>query len=251
MVDNEETLSDPPSRSVPGLTKLLVVAAVASAVYVGYTQFGDQLSLEGLANKEAELRQFQQDHPVLVYGVAFTIYVAVTALSLPGATGMTLALGWFFGFWRSLVLVSFASTTGATLAFLLSRYLLRDSIQSKFGDRLASFNQALQDEGSFYLFTVRLIPAVPFFVINVVMGLTPIRTMTYWWVSQIGMLPGTAVYVYFGSSFPDLKTLAVKGPGGILSPPLIAAFVILGLFPIVVKKLMQRFRPPAIQTDRN
>ena len=120
---------------------------------------------------------------------------------------MTLVVAWYFGFWKGLVLVSFASTCGATLAFLLSRYLLRDIIQSKFGERLKTFNESLDREGAFYLFTLRLIPAVPFFVINVVMGLTRIRTTTFWWISQVGMLAGTCVYVYAGSNIPSLSQL--------------------------------------------
>ena len=116
--------------------------------------------------------------------------------------------GWYFGLAPAVILVSFASTSGATIAFLLSRYLFRDAIQTRFRDQLAKFNQALQREGAFYLFTLRLIPAVPFFVINVVMGLTPIRTLTFWWVSQVGMLAGTIVYVYAGSTIPSLAHLA-------------------------------------------
>jgi len=188
--------------------KLLVLAAVAGVIAIAYTQFRDQLSLDYLADQEAALRQFRTGHPILVYGIAFLAYVAITGLSLPGAAAMTLLMGWYFGFWRALVLVSFASTAGATIAFLLSRYLLREAVQRKFGDRLSSFNEALRREGAFYLFTLRLIPAVPFFVINVVMGLTPIRVWTYWWVSQVGMLAGTMVYVYAGSSIPTLEQLA-------------------------------------------
>ena len=156
---------------------------------------------------------------------------------------MTLLLGWLLGFWRAVILVSFASTTGATLAFLISRFLLWDSIQNKFGDRLASFNRALEREGAFYLFTLRLVVAVPFVMINLVMGLTPIRTATFWWVSQLGMLPGTAVYVYAGSTVPELKALAEEGTGGVFSLQLVVAFALLGIFPIVVKKIMQRIRP--------
>ncbi len=222
--------------------KLGVLAIVLVVIAVGYTQFSDSLSLDSLASREAELRRYQEDYPGLVYGIAFLIYVAVTGLSLPGATGMTLLLGWYFGFWRSVLLVSFASTSGATLAFFLSRYLFRETIQNRFGDRLAVFNKSLESEGAFYLFTLRLIPAVPFFVINVVMGLTRIRPWTYWWVSQLGMLPGTAVYVYAGSSVPNMTTLAERGVGGILSPQLIAAFVVLGIFPLIVKQVMQRLR---------
>lgn len=223
--------------------KLFVLAVVVAAVVIGYVQFRDTLTLQNLAAKEAELKTVQQEHPWLVYGAAFLVYVVVTGLSLPGATVLTLTCGWFFGFWRGVVLVSFASTTGATVAFLVSRFLLRDSIQSRFGEKLATFNRALEREGAFYLFMLRLIPAVPFFVINVVMGLTPIRTRTYWWVSQLGMIPGTAVYVYAGSSVPNLATLAEKGAKGILSPQLIVAFALLGLVPLILKKAMQRFRP--------
>ena len=222
--------------------KLLVPGLLAVIVAIGYVQFGNVLSFENLARHESSLRDFQQNNPVLVYGLAFLIYVGATGLSLPGAAGLTLVFAWYFGFWRAFVLVSFASTAGATLAFLLSRYLLRDYVQTKFGERLQVFNENLRKEGAFYLFTLRLIPAVPFFAINVVMGLTPLRTSTYWWVSQVGMLPGTAVYVYAGSSFPDLATLAKKGAGGILTLNLLIAFIILGLFPIVAKRVMDAIR---------
>ena len=232
------------------IIKVVALLAIGAAAFFAYQNYGDSLKLQSLASKESELRQYQADNPILVYAVAFLVYVAVTGLSLPGATVMTLVFGWYFGFVRGLILVSFASTAGATLAFLLSRYLLRDTIQSKFGDKLAAFNDSLKREGAFYLFTSRLIPALPFFVINVVMGLTPVKTSTFWWVSQLGMLPGTAVYVYAGSQFPDLKTLAEKGPGGILTPQLIAAFVVLGLFPLVVKKLMAQFRAPIHLQDK-
>lgn len=223
--------------------KLVVLVVVGAAATIGFVMFRDTLTFQNLAAKEAELRSFQQDNVMLAYGAAFLLYVAVTGLSLPGATVLTLACGWFFGFWRAVVLVSFASTTGATVAFLVSRFLLRDSIQSRFGEKLATFNRALEREGAFYLFVLRLIPAVPFFVINVVMGLTPIRTKTYWWVSQFGMLPGTAVYVFAGASVPNLATLAEKGAKGILTPQLLVAFALLGLVPLILKKILQRFRP--------
>ncbi len=235
-------------KSSRNWTKLLVLAAIVGAAAVFYFQFRDSLTLSALAQKESALRGLQQTQPVLVYGVAFAIYVAVTGLSLPGAAALTLLCGWLFGFWRGVLLVSFASTAGATVAFLVSRFLLRDSIQRKFGDRLATFNRALEQEGAFYLFMLRLIPAVPFFVINVVMGLTPVGVSTFWWVSQLGMLPGTAVYVYAGASVPDLNTLAQKGATGILSPQLLIAFVLLGLFPLLLKKVIAMFRPAAAGT---
>ena len=230
------------SKPNNSLRKVVVLVFVVAAVAVLYSQFSGQLTLENLAKQESALREYQQEHPVLIYGAAFLLYVAVTGLSLPGAAGLTLTYGWYFGLVPGVILVSFASTTGATVAFLLSRYLFRDAIQNKFGDRLVDFNRALENEGAFYLFTLRLIPAVPFFVINVVMGLTPMRVWTYWWVSQLGMFPGTIVYVYAGSSVPDLNTLAQQGTSGILSPQLFVAFVILGLFPLVAKKIMQAVR---------
>ncbi len=231
-------------RSAPprNLTKLLVFGLVFAVVAALYSQFSDQLTLENLATQESALRDYQQQHPVLIYGIAFLLYVAVTGLSLPGAAVLTLSYGWYFGLVPAFILVSFASTAGATVAFMLSRYLFRDTIQRRFGDRLADFNKALEQEGAFYLFTLRLIPAVPFFVINVVMGLTPMRVWTFWWISQLGMLAGTFVYVYAGSSVPDLTTLAEKGTSGILTPQLFVAFAVLGLFPLTVKKIMQAVR---------
>ncbi len=223
--------------------KWVVFLVVVAIGVIAYTQFGDLLSLENLAKQESGLRTFQADHPILVYGAAFLVYVLATGLSLPGAAVLALVYGWYFGLLRGLVLVSFASTAGATLAFLLSRFLFRDSIQKRFGQRLESFNEALEKEGPFFLFTLRLIPAVPFFVINAVMGLTPVRTVTFWWVSQLGMLAGTAVYVYAGSSVPDLQTLADEGIGAVFSPSqlfqIVIAFVLLGLFPLIVRFAMK------------
>ncbi len=225
--------------------KAVILLVVIGVVIVGYTLFGDLLSLENLAKQETQLRTLQAESPLLVFGAAFLIYVAVTGFSLPGAAILTLAYGWYFGWIRGLVLVSFASTTGATIAFLFSRFLFRDAIQNRFGDRLQSFNQSLEKEGPFFLFTLRLIPAVPFFVINAVMGLTPIPTRTFWWVSQLGMLAGTAVFVYAGSSVPDLQTLADKGIGAVFTPSqmtqIVIAFVLLGLFPLIVRYAMKFF----------
>lgn len=219
--------------------KIVLLLAVAGTIVVVYTQFGDLLTFKNLAREEARLRSFQQQHPVLVYGAAFLLYVTVTGLSLPGATVLTLTYGWYFGVLRGVIVVSFASTTGATLAFLMSRFLFRDTIQRRFGDRLEGFHQALAREGPFYLFTLRLIPAVPFFVINAVMGLTPIRTRTFWWVSQLGMLAGTTVYVYAGSSVPSLQKLADQGINAVFTPrqltQIVIAFVLLGLFPLAVR----------------
>lgn len=225
--------------------KLVVLTLVAAVVIVAYSQLGDALTLANLARQESQLRAFQEQHPLLVYGMAFLAYVVVTGLSLPGAAVLTLVYGWYFGLVRGVIVVSFASTCGATLAFLLSRFLFRDAIRRRFGDRLDKFNQALEREGPYFLFTLRLIPAVPFFVINAVMGLTPIRTRTFWWVSQLGMLAGTTVYVYAGSSVPSLQTLADEGISAVFTPSqltqIVIAFALLGMFPLAVRWLMKLF----------
>ena len=226
-----------------GLGKKLALLVLIAGIVMAYVQFGNGLTLTNLARQESHLRAFQLQHPVLVYGAAFLVYAVVTGLSLPGATALTLAYGWYFGIFRGVLVVSFASTSGATLAFLLSRFLFRDAIARRFGDRLDKVNRALEREGPFYLFTLRLIPVVPFFVINAVMGLTPIRTRTFWWVSQLGMLAGTSVYVYAGSSVPGLWSLADEGMNAVFSPnqltQLMTAFVLLGIFPVAVRGLMK------------
>lgn len=233
--------------------KIALLLAVLAAACLLYWRFGHLLQLDDLAEREAQLKAFQSSSPVLVFGIALVVYVAVTGLSLPGAALLSLVIGWYFGFWRGLVLVSFASTMGATVAFLLSRYFFRDVVASRFGERLKAFDAALQREGGFYLFTLRLIPAVPFFVINAVMGLTKIRTWTFWWVSQLGMLPGTAVYIYAGSSVPDLQTLSEKGVQAVFTPTqltqITAAFALLGLFPLAVKWLLKVFGPTQSSTE--
>lgn len=225
--------------------KLILFTIIAvSVVAVGFT-FRDTLSLSSLAARENQLRQFQSEHPLGTYGLAFAIYVVVTGLSLPGAAALTLVYGWYFGFTKTLVLVSFASTAGATLAFLSSRYFLRDAIETRYGESMRTFQRKLAEEGPFYLFTLRLIPAVPFFVINLVMGLTPIAARTFWWVSQLGMLPGTAVFVYAGSRVPNLNTLAEKGIGAVFAPAQLTqitiAFALLGTFPLIVRYTLSRF----------
>ncbi|MEE2638733.1 MAG: TVP38/TMEM64 family protein [Acidobacteriota bacterium] len=233
-------LTEVPDVPRPRRTKLIVLTAVAVVTVVGYLKFGDLLSLEALAQRESTLRAFKDARPGFVYGVACLVYVTVTGLSLPGAAALTLVFGWYFGFLPGIVLVSLASTAGAAVAFLLSRYVVRGSIQTKFGDRLRTFNDALVRDGAFYLFTLRLVPGVPFFVINLVMGLTSLRLGTFWWVSQVGMLPGTAVYVYAGATVPDLQTLNEASVDGILTPQIVAAFVLLGVFPLLVKSAVPR-----------
>lgn len=241
--------SPQPSRAANAASwtiRLGVLAAVLGAILAAWPFFGQYLSLEYLSAREAELVSWGRQYPAEVIAAAFAIYVTVTALSLPGAAVLTLTLAWLFhrlfggtaGFAVAVLLVSFASTTGATLAFLLSRYLFRAAVQRRFRERLADFNAALQRDGALYLLTLRLIWAVPFFVINLVMGLTPIKVRTFWWVSQVGMLPGTCAYVYAGWSVPSLSKLAERGTAGIVSPHLLIAFALLGVFPLLVRKLL-------------
>ena len=248
-VQSDSRRSSPSTRR----SKVIVFAVLALIIGVVALVFRDELTLRSLASWEAQLREFQEQHPIAVYAIAFAVYVSVTGLSLPGAAALTLLYGWYFGFTRGLVLVSFASTAGATIAFLSSRFFLREAVQARYGESLASIQKRLADEGAFYLFTLRLIPAVPFFVINLAMGLTPIKTRTFWWVSQLGMLPGTAVYVYAGRSVPDLKVLAEDGAGAVFEPrqlfQLAIAFALLGIFPLAVRRIVAAFttRSRAVQ----
>jgi pyruvate/2-oxoglutarate dehydrogenase complex dihydrolipoamide dehydrogenase (E3) component/uncharacterized membrane protein YdjX (TVP38/TMEM64 family) len=215
------------------LVVLILVAALAAAFFA--LDLGQYLSLEHLKAQQAALETYTREHPLQATLAYFLVYVAVTALSLPGAVVMTLAGGAVFGLLWGTVVVSFASTLGATLAFLVSRFLLRDWVHRHFGARLAPINAGVEKDGAFYLFTLRLVPVFPFFLINLAMGLTPIRTRTFYWVSQVGMLAGTLVYVNAGTQLARLESL-----GGILSPGLLGSFALLGLFPLVAKKIVER-----------
>jgi pyruvate/2-oxoglutarate dehydrogenase complex dihydrolipoamide dehydrogenase (E3) component/uncharacterized membrane protein YdjX (TVP38/TMEM64 family) len=214
--------------------KLLLLAALILLV-VGFFAFdlGRFFSLDYVKAARGDFAALYQSQPALVLGVFFAVYVAVTALSLPGAAIMTLLGGAIFGLWVGTLVVSFASSLGATLAMLVSRYVLRDSVKSKFGARLADLDRGIEREGAFYLFTLRLVPVFPFFVINLLMGLTAMKATTFYWVSQLGMLAGTLVYVNAGTQLAQISSLQ-----GILSPGLIGSFVLLGLFPLVAKKIV-------------
>ena len=194
---------------------------------------GQYFTLESAKTQQVELQDTISANPIVSTVVYFVLYVIVTALSLPGAAIMTLLGAALFGFWWSLIIVSFASTLGATLAFLFSRFILRDWVQAKFGHRLNTINRGIEREGSFYLFTLRLIPVFPFFLINLLMGLTPIKTRTFYLVSQAGMLAGTAVYINAGTQLGQINTLS-----GIISPPVLISLVLLGIFPLLTKTVM-------------
>lgn len=253
LAEDESAPPDSRKKHSPGFNRVRRGLILLSLVVAGvlFWKYRHLLTLQAVADHEAWLRARHQQSPGLFVAAVFGVYVAVTGTSLPGATVLTLAVGWFFGFWPALVLVSFASTAGASTALLLSRYLLRDMIQHRFHRRLKTFNEALRDEGAFYLFTLRLTPVVPFFVVNLVMGLTPMKLRTFWLVSQLGMLPGTCIYTWAGASIPSAERLATIGPGEVLSPRVIAALVLLGLFPLVMKKLLGWLAPKALETVEN
>ncbi len=214
------------------LRKTLLLLTLASALALFWAfDLGRFLSLEQLKASQAGLAALYQRHPWQVAGAYFGIYVLATALSLPGAVLLTLAGGALFGLLWGTVIVSFASSVGATLAFLASRFLLRDVVRERFGRRLAEIDRGLERDGAFYLFTLRLIPVVPFFLINLLMGLTRMKTLTFHAVSQVGMLAGTLVYVNAGTQLARLDSLQ-----GILSPALIGSFVLLGLFPMIARR---------------
>lgn len=229
------------------LLLLLLVTALAAAFFI--FDLGQYLSLDYLKQTRDQFQELYQQNALMVMAAFFCLYVLVTALSVPGAAVMTLAGGALFGFWRGLVLISFASTIGATLAFVFARYLLRDWVQSRLGKRLQRINKGVEREGSFYLFTLRLIPVFPFWLINLAMALTPMKTITFYWVSQVGMLAGTAVYVNAGKQLGEISSL-----GDILSLDLLLSFALLGIFPLLVKKGMELYRrksgKPLPQVDK-
>ncbi|HEV2079515.1 MAG TPA: FAD-dependent oxidoreductase [Allosphingosinicella sp.] len=213
---------------------LLVLAAIAAFFLFDLSAY---LSLAELKARQEQLAGFVEQRPLLAIGAFFLLYVAVTALSLPGAAIMTLAAGAIFGLWIGILVTSFASTIGATIAFLTSRYLLRDWVKGRFGKRVDAIDKGVARDGAFYLVTLRLIPLFPFFLINLAMGLTAMRTLTYAVASQIGMLPGTAVYVNAGTQLARIESTS-----DILSPALLGSLVLLGLFPLLAKWLIGRLR---------
>ena len=223
------------------IKKAILVLVLLGAI-VAYFVFdlGQILSLENFKASQSEIVAAKDSNPILYIAGFFILYVAVTGLSIPGAAIMSLVAGALFGVLMGTIIVSFASTLGATLALLSARFVLRDWVQGKFGERLRAVDDGLEKDGAFYLFTLRLIPVFPFFVINLLMGLTRIKTRTFFWVSQLGMLPATIVFVNAGTQISRIESTS-----GLLSPTLIASFVALAFFPWAAKgivALVQRSR---------
>ena len=219
---------------------LMLVLVIAAAI--AWQLFNAYFSLKDLAAAEESVRQFVQQNLLIALLIAFFVYIIVTGFSVPGAVPLSLTCAIIFGFWLALLVVSFASTIGATLAFLASRYLFRESIENRFGERLQIVNSALESEGWFYLFSMRLIPYIPFFAINALMGLTRIKTRTFYWVSQLGMLPGTCAILYLGSQVPSLNELSERGWKSVLKWELLLALAILGILPLLLKPTVSWFR---------
>ena len=225
------------------IKKLLLATLIAIVlILLFFFNVHHYLTLECLKFFKDILNIYYQDSPLLVLGTYFVIYLASTAFSLPGAAVLSMAAGALFGLTAGTLVVSFASTIGATLAMLIARILLRDWIKNRFESQMTTINSGILKEGAFYLFTLRLLPAIPFFVINLVMGLTQLRTVTFFWVSQLGMLPATLVYVNAGSELGKIQSI-----DDILSPQLIISFVLLGLFPLLVKKILTAIQKKAVK----
>lgn len=218
--------------------KIVVLALLAAAVGAYFAlDLGQYLNLQYLKDSQQSFQAYYAQHPAQAIAFYFAVYVLVTALSVPGATVVTLAGGALFGLAMGTLIVSFASAIGATLAFLASRHLLRDPIKRRFGKQFEAIDAGVKRDGIFYLFTLRLVPAFPFFLINLLMGLTAMRTWTYYWVSQLGMLPGTLVYVNAGTQLGQIESL-----GDIASPSILFSLAVLGLFPLIAKKILDIIR---------
>ena len=219
--------------------KKIAIAFVIILFLIAFQVFdlGQYLTLSYIKESQAKFEALYAEHPAMVIVSYMILYILATSFSLPGAAILTLAGGALFGLLTGTVIVSFASTIGATIACFFSRFLLRDWIQGKFADRIQKVNEGIAKEGAFYLFTLRLLPVFPFWMINILMGLTTMPLFKFYWVSQLGMLPGTLVYVNAGKELAQIDS-----PGGILSPGLLFSFVLIGIFPLTVKKLIGWYR---------
>jgi uncharacterized membrane protein YdjX (TVP38/TMEM64 family) len=225
-----------PSRSrIPRRWRFIIAFVLVVIVGLLWSWGRAYLDLATWADREVQLREIVSSNFFTSWLVLFAIYVLVTSVSIPGATGLTLLCGWLLGFWPALCLVSFASTLGATLAFASSRFFLKDWVRQRWPQQVEQLLRQFEQDGTNYLLTMRLIPAIPFFLINLLMGVTRIRTAQFWWISQLGMLPATIVYVYAGANLPSLQTVADRGWGHMVSWQLLFALSLLALVPWLLK----------------
>ena len=214
----------------------LVVFLVAVAAFFAFGGH-EALSFQNVKARYHDLEAIYQAHPLWTMVAFFALYIALATTSLPGGAVLTMIAGALFGLFLGTVLVSFASTLGAVFAMLLSRYVLRDWVERRFGARLRRLNEGVEREGALYLFMLRLVPAIPFFLVNVGMGLTRLGTWRYYWVSQLGMLPGSVLFANAGTKLAEMNS-----PDDVLTPGVIGAFVLLAIVPITVKKIVERVR---------
>lgn len=218
--------------------RLLIASGIIVLMAIFYGTGTDKLfTLEQLQQQQQHWQGLMQQHQLAIAAGFFSLYTLMTALSIPAASLLTLLAGSLFGFWPALLMVSFASSLGATLAFLMARFVIGETLQQRLAEQLPRLHKGFEEEGAFYLFALRLVPLFPFFVINLAMGLLPIRVWTFYWVSQLGMLAGTAVYVYAGTRLAQIRTTA-----DIVSPEIISALILLAVFPLISKTLLQRWR---------
>lgn len=227
--------SEPKPGLVVSIPKWILPLTLVTIFAVAFVLYRDQI-LQQLVAAETGLRETQATAPVMTALIGLIIYILVAGLT-PGAAFLSLAYGWFFGLWQGTLLVSFGSTAGATMMFLLSRYILRDRVLATKNSHVQKMQTAFERDGAYYLFSLRLIPAIPFFLVNILMGITKIRVSTFWWVSQLGMLPGTIAYIYAGTTLPSLKAIQSGQVSQILSWQLLLAFSILGILPWLMKRL--------------
>ena len=216
-----------------GLLIVIIFAVIAFFLF----DIQQYAKLDYIKAEQQNIFEYYKQNVFFIMVLFVFLYILITALSLPVATVLTLLGGALFGFSSGLIIVSFASTIGATLAFLMARFLAQDYVQKNYENQLSKINKKFESEGAFYLFALRLVPVFPFFIINVVMALMPIKTWTFYWISQLGMLPGTIVYVYAGTQLAQIETLS-----DITSPSMLIVFILLGLFPLIAKNLVQLIR---------
>jgi uncharacterized membrane protein YdjX (TVP38/TMEM64 family) len=230
------------TRSASRWIRPAILLAIIAAMALASWQWSDQISLDSLVRRQAEFQTALRERPFLVILAAFAAYVTITTLFVGSATAISLLYGWLFGVVLGTVLVSFASTAAATVTFLASRYLFRGYYERRFGAWMRRVDHSFARDGVWYLLSLRLIPGIPFFLVNAAMGLTPIRLRTYWWVSQLGMLPATIIFLYAGASVPDLKTVQEQGVSSFISWKTVLALTLLGLLPLAIRIRIKRVR---------
>lgn len=215
--------------------RIALLSGLVGFIGVIYYEFSEYISLGYLATQETALRDLQSQHPIASYGIAFVIYTLLLAAGVPLCALLTILCGWLFGFVPAILLASFGSTTAGALNFLGCRYLFRDGVARLLGDTLEKFNEQLKESAAFYLFITRLIPQIPFVLVNLLMGLSPIRFKTFWWVSQTAMLPALLVFVWIGTTLPNLKTISEEGMSSVLSWQLMLSLAATGLIPLAIR----------------